>query len=224
VNRQIILLDIEGTIGDINFVRTVLFPYAEERFETYLTTHANDGQVRSIVDQAGLIGQSPAQAAAQFLDWSRADRKFGPLKSLQGLIWHAGYADGVLRAHLYDDAVAAIKHWHHHDAQIWIYSSGSIAAQKLYFRYAQAGDLTPCLAGHFDTTIGAKVDAASYLAIAKVIGCVPEMILFLTDAPAEAKAARAAGIEAMLIDRSKYPGWQDVIEGIPAAGSLKALF
>jgi len=224
VNRRFILLDIEGTIGDIHFVRTVLFPYAEARFETYLTAQAHDPRVQDILAEAGLSGQSPAQAAAQFLDWSRADRKLTPLKNLQGLIWHAGYEEGVLRAHLYDDAVAAIKHWHQQETQAWIYSSGSIAAQKLYFRYAKAGDMTPFLAGHFDTTIGAKVDAPSYAAIARMIGSPPGAILFLTDALAEAQAARAAGVEAFLIDRTKEQTWQGTLEGIPAAGSLGDLF
>lgn len=35
--------------------------------------------------------------------------------------------------------------------------------------------------GHFDTTIGAKVDAKSYEKIAERIGCQPEEITFLTD-------------------------------------------
>lgn len=35
--------------------------------------------------------------------------------------------------------------------------------------------------GHFDTTIGAKVDAKSYERIAERIGSKPEEITFLTD-------------------------------------------
>lgn len=35
--------------------------------------------------------------------------------------------------------------------------------------------------GHFDTTIGAKVEAKSYERIAEKIGCQPEEITFLTD-------------------------------------------
>jgi enolase-phosphatase E1 len=224
VSPSVFLLDIEGTIGDINFVRTILFPYAEARFESYLTAEANKSDVQAILAEAGLEGQSPAQAAAQFLDWSRADRKFGPLKNLQGLIWHEGYASGVLRAHLYDDAVAAIKTWRQRNIPVWIYSSGSIAAQKLYFRYAQAGDLTPFLAGHFDTTIGAKIEAASYSSIARVIGYAPIHILFLTDAKTEAKAARLAGMDARLIDRTQAPDWQGEVENIPASGSLQGLY
>ncbi len=224
MNASVILLDIEGTIGDINFVRTILFPYAEARFESYLAAQADVPEVRAILAEAGLDGAAPAQAAAYFLDWSRADRKFGPLKSLQGLIWHAGYVEGVLRAHLYDDAVAAIKHWHRQGIPVWIYSSGSTAAQKLYFRYAQAGDLTPFLAGHFDTTIGAKVDTQSYVAIAQVIGCPPGSILFLTDAPAEAKAARGAGVTTKLINRTKPADWQGDVDGIPESGSLLGLY
>lgn len=35
--------------------------------------------------------------------------------------------------------------------------------------------------GHFDTTIGAKVEAKSYERITQRIGCQPEEITFLTD-------------------------------------------
>lgn len=35
--------------------------------------------------------------------------------------------------------------------------------------------------GHFDTTIGAKVEGKSYERIAERIGCQPEEITFLTD-------------------------------------------
>lgn len=64
---------------------------------------------------------------------------------------------------------------------MYIYSSGSVQAQKLLFGQSAAGDLLSHIEGHFDTAVGAKQEAASYTAIVEKIGCKPEEILFLTD-------------------------------------------
>jgi enolase-phosphatase E1 len=74
-----------------------------------------------------------------------------------------------------------------------VYSSGSVAAQKLFFRYSEAGDLTPLFAGYFDTETGPKRERASYEKIAQAIGELPEHLLFLSDIPEELDAAKAAG-------------------------------
>lgn len=66
-------------------------------------------------------------------------------------------------------------------AKVYIYSSGSVAAQKLLFGHSEAGDLLPKLAGHFDTKVGPKQAASSYAAIVKDIGVAANEVLFLTD-------------------------------------------
>lgn len=65
--------------------------------------------------------------------------------------------------------------------KIYIYSSGSVQAQKLLFAQSVAGDMLPHIDGHFDTEVGAKQESASYVKIAEEVGCKPEEILFLTD-------------------------------------------
>ena len=77
-----------------------------------------------------------------------------------------------------------------------------MAAQKLLFGHSDAGDLTPLFSGYFDTVTGPKREARSYQAIAAAIGFPPADILFLSDTPQEVDAARAAGMQALLIDRS----------------------
>ncbi len=105
------------------------------------------------------------------------------------MVWAGGYASGELVAHLYDDAIAALKRWAAARRPVYVYSSGSIAAQKLYFAHTAAGDLTPCLAGYFDTTTGPKQDAESYRRIASAIGRPAADLLFLSDVAAELEAA-----------------------------------
>ena len=218
------LLDIEGTIGDIAFVRDVLFPFARARLADTLKARWNDPEVAATVvgarDATGHALVTPAEAAAQFLAWMDEDKKITPLKALQGIIWRDGYASGELKAHLYPDAIDAIRAWHRHGVQVFIYSSGSVEAQKLYLGHSVAGDLMPLIAGYFDTTTGPKGEAASYTKIATAIGIEPFEMTFFSDAPAETDAAHAAGVPVYRLDRTKQPAFQGDDRGTAVIGSF----
>jgi enolase-phosphatase E1 len=134
--------------------------------------------------------------------WIDEDRKITPLKTLQGLIWDAGFRDGAFKGHVYPDAVAGLRRWHAAGLKIYVFSSGSVAAQKLIFGFSEAGDLTPLFSGYFDTTTGPKREAIAYTRIAETIGLPPDAVLFLSDVSAETDAAKAAGMQALLIDRA----------------------
>lgn len=193
-----VLLDIEGTTSSIAFVAEVLFPYARAHLADYVA--ANAEQV------APILAEVPGDdKVATLLGWIDADAKETPLKTLQGLVWERGYADGTLQGHVYPDTPDALRRWYTAGVAIFIYSSGSIAAQKLIFGRSIAGDLTPYLSGYFDTTTGPKRDVASYAKIAAATGFAPPEILFVSDMPAEVDAARAAGLGALLIDRQGGP-------------------
>jgi enolase-phosphatase E1 len=202
-----VLLDIEGTIGDIAFVRDVLFPFARARISDVLKARWNDAEIASVVHSAcyGSVEEllTPTVAARRFLQWMDEDKKVTPLKTLQGIIWREGYASGELKAHLYPDAIDAMRTWHGKGVKIAIYSSGTVEAQKLYFRHSVAGDLTPLIGGYFDTTTGAKGEASSYAKIASAIGIETGAITFFSDAPAETDAALQAGLAAYRVDRTK---------------------
>lgn len=204
---QAVLLDIEGTVGDIAFVRDVLFPFARARLADTLKARWDEPEIAETVRLARLSSTdeltTPALAARQFLSWMDQDKKIGPLKTLQGIIWREGYASGELKAHLYPDAVDAIRAWTKHGVKVAIYSSGSIEAQKLYFKHSVAGDLTPLLSVYFDTTTGAKGEASSYTKIAAALGFAPAAITFFSDLPAETDAALQAGLRAYRVDRTK---------------------
>lgn len=82
---------------------------------------------------------------------------------------------------IYDDVVKAFDGWIAGGAKVYIYSSGSVAAQKLLFGHSEAGDLLSKLSGHFDTKVGPKQEANSYRAIVREIGVTANEVLFLTD-------------------------------------------
>ncbi|WP_028080068.1 acireductone synthase [Solimonas soli] len=192
-----IVTDIEGTTSSIDFVHETLFPYAKQRLRAFLREQAGDDRVQHLLDDVEqIVGRDLSiDEAADVLDqWIAEDRKLTPLKTLQGLIWKVGYENGELQGHVYADTPEYLKRWHAAGKALYVYSSGSVEAQRLIFGHTAYGDLTPLFSGYFDTRIGAKREAASYRAILREIGLAGREVLFLSDVGAELDAAREAGL------------------------------
>ncbi|KAL1426813.1 hypothetical protein MTO96_017955 [Rhipicephalus appendiculatus] len=222
---QAVVLDIEGTVISISFVKDVLFPFARKNMRAYLESHWEEPELRTIVAQLHTqavqdaksdgsavppvddSAEAPkealvAQLEANLLWQMDADRKAAPLKALQGLVWKEGYASGQLHAPLYPDVVPMLTAWKSRHLRLAIYSSGSVQAQQLLFSHTTEGDVTTLLDGYFDiNTAGVKTDARSYEVISQVISVDPSKILFLTDVVTEAQAARKAGFQVQLVVR-----------------------
>ncbi len=148
----------------------------------------------------------PAPLIEILKSWIDQDKKHTALKALQGMIWVDGYRSADFHASVYADAHAQLLRWHAQGVPLYVYSSGSVPAQKLFFGFTEHGDLRPLFSGYFDTEIGGKRACASYEAIAAAIGQAPADILFLSDIVAELDAAREAGWQTVLIDRlGDYP-------------------
>lgn len=207
--KRAILTDIEGTTSSISFVREVLFPYARAALPGFVRERGHEPEVRRWLDAAAVDAGSVCQDAvlAEVLQgWIDEDRKHTALKALQGLIWIEGYRSGDYRAHIYPDSAPALRAWHAAGHALYVYSSGSVPAQRLFFGHTEAGDLTALFSGWFDTEVGGKREAASYRAIATAIGRAPEDIVFLSDVVEELDAAREAGMRTVLLDRREdYP-------------------
>ena len=202
-----ILTDIEGTTSSISFVKDVLFPFARSRLAGFVAEHATDPAVADALAEARALAERPdldTEATIALLQgWIDEDRKAKPLKALQGMIWEDGYRSGTLKGDIYPDAIAGLEAWKAQGLALYVYSSGSVLAQKLIFGFTHAGDLTPLFSGYFDTAIGSKLEAASYTAIAGEIGIAPAGILFLSDNTKELDAARAAGMKTIGLDRGE---------------------
>ncbi|NBV85273.1 MAG: acireductone synthase [Verrucomicrobia bacterium] len=134
-------------------------------------------------------------------EWMDANAKKTGLKALQGLIWAHGYEDGTLKAPLFPDVQPALREWGQQGHTVSIYSSGSIAAQKLFFSHTTQGDITSLLGGYFDTTSGHKQDVESYRTIRLSLRSGEGTPLFFSDVPAELDAAREAGWATALVVR-----------------------
>jgi len=204
-----IVTDIEGTTSPISFVHDVLFPYARARLPAFLAERGAEPEVAAALAEVQALapGQAPRDA---LLGWMDADAKITPLKSLQGLIWAEGFASGALHGELYPDVAPALRRWRAAGVRLYVYSSGSVSAQKLLFGHTPDGDLTGLFSGFFDTRVGAKREAASYAAIAQALQLPASEILFLSDVAAELDAAAEAGLRVCQLVRPQ--------DGTEAAG------
>jgi enolase-phosphatase E1 len=99
-----------------------------------------------------------------------------------------------------------LRAWHAQGHGINVYSSGSVAAQRLFFGYSAAGDLTSLVSNWYDTEVGGKREAESYRRIVESLGVPAADVLFLSDVVEELDAAREAGLDTVLLDRREdYP-------------------
>lgn len=202
-----ILTDIEGTTSSISFVHDVLFPYAYNNMGDFLSQNWDDitvqNAVQSIATLEHLTDYTPSQITSILQDWIRRDRKLTPLKDLQGIIWEIGYKNGDFCSHVYEDAYKQLTFWHQQNIPLYIYSSGSVYAQKLFFSHTSYGDLLHLFSGFFDTNIGNKKESQSYTNISQSINYSPEEIIFFSDVEVEVNSAYDVGFKTVLVLRDK---------------------
>lgn len=200
-----IVTDIEGTTSSISFVRDVLFPYARAALPKFIENNHSKLEVSLYIKRIAEETQTSANdldsIIAILLSWIDHDVKNTNLKALQGMIWVDGYLNGTYAAPVYEDAYKQLLQWQQAGIPLYVYSSGSVPAQKLFFKHSQKGDLSVLFSDYFDTEMGGKRSASSYSAIAEHIKIPAENILFLSDIVEELDAAREAGWQTILIDR-----------------------
>ena len=194
---KFILMDVEGTTTDIRFVKDKLFPYAFDKMSSFV--HNNFAQMSEAQENLGVA--TPNELADILKNWISQDKKEPQLKAVQGEIWKEGYENGELKGHVYPEVLRNWQKWKEQGIDLGIYSSGSVAAQKLLYAHSLEGDLTPMLSAHFDLKVGKKFETTSYENIVKELGLPPEEILFLSDIEAELDAARAAGLKTTRVFR-----------------------
>ncbi|KAL7748975.1 tRNA-dihydrouridine synthase 3 [Sorochytrium milnesiophthora] len=214
-----LVTDIEGTTTDILFVHNVMFPYAHDHIEQFVQQHLASPtdkvcqvleQLKEQSDQDAQAEQSDddfvpmqsvddLQSIIAYVKWQmKHDRKTTSLKLLQGLMWADAFASGEIVGEVYDDVVPVLRELHAAGIPLYVYSSGSVAAQKLLFGHSKHGDLTTLFSGNFDTTTGSKLEAGSYTRIAADIKQAPADVMFVSDNVKELLAAKEAGMQTAL--------------------------
>ena len=208
--KKVVLMDIEGTTTNIDFVHSVLFPYSHEQMGDFISSYQHDTDIQAQLKEAasdlGLTTtHDPEAIATELRRWIAEDRKHPVLKYIQGKIWKSGYRKGAFKGHIYPDVLSAWQKWQNEGWILAIYSSGSVEAQKLLFQHSVHGDIRQFISHHFDTKVGPKRESASYARITEELDTDPEKILFLSDVPDELAAAKAAGLAVLHIRRQGTP-------------------
>ncbi|MDA7437383.1 acireductone synthase [Synechococcus sp. AH-601-P06] len=220
-----ILLDIEGTTCPVSFVTETLFPYAKLELKSFLDRHKKDPLTNQLIDNADnewiqdksedstrLRHQSEKGQQTKHLKIEaylqlliETDKKSTTLKDIQGKIWKEGYTTGRISSELFEDAHENLKRWHKQGYKLSVYSSGSVEAQHLLYKYTNKGDIKNLFSYWFDTHIGNKKEPSSYTEIASVMDCKPQNILFISDNSDECDAARSAGLGTLYSMRDGNP-------------------
>jgi enolase-phosphatase E1 len=220
-----ILLDIEGTTCPVSFVTETLFPYAKSELKSFLDRHKKDPLINQLIDNADnewiqdksedstrLRHQSEKGQQTKHLKIEaylqlliETDKKSTTLKDIQGKIWKEGYTTGRISSELFEDAHENLKRWHKQGYRLSVYSSGSVEAQHLLYKYTNKGDIKNLFSYWFDTHIGNKKEPSSYTEIASVMDCKPQNILFISDNSDECDAARSAGLGTLYSMRDGNP-------------------
>jgi 2,3-diketo-5-methylthio-1-phosphopentane phosphatase len=158
------------------------------------------------------------------------DVKGKHLKDFQGDMWKCGYEQGKLYGHVYDDVLPTFQWMAQKGVQIYIYSSGSVQAQKLLFEHSTSGNLINFLSGHFDiNNAGPKRDFQSYQNILDslkkgVKNIDATQIVFVSDVEQEVEAAREAKMQAVLSIRpGNAPCSEDALKRFQQVHSLLQL-
>jgi enolase-phosphatase E1 len=207
---KFILTDIEGTTTSVSFVYDQLFPYFRENYKGLLDMKGRE-EVKELFKATKHLSMqledleihSDEEVLETLHRWSVEDKKITPLKTAQGLIWKAAYESGAIKGHVYPDVAGKLEKWKNNKVELGVFSSGSIAAQKLLFKNSEFGDLAKLFSYFFDTTTGQKKDKETYTKIASEINQDPKNILFLSDINAELEAAQAVDFQCCQLLRPK---------------------
>jgi enolase-phosphatase E1 len=206
-----VVVDIEGTLTPTNMVHVVLYDYARTRLGPWIDGHPDDPVVAGAVSEIRSLGGLSDNAGTDEIvavlhGWMDADQKIAPLKTLQGLIWQQGYADGDLVSEFFPDVVPALRAWHDSGLDLAVFSSGSVAGQIASFSRTTDGDVTGLFSAHFDTVnAGPKREAGSYAVMTAKLNAGSGQIVFFSDVPAELDAAAEAGWQTVGLARPGEP-------------------
>lgn len=225
---KFILTDIEGTTSSVSFVVDVLFPYFLEN--SFKLLEMNDNViVNQAFEETKSILQNEenrtisdlGEAIEQWNHWCKIDRKITPLKSVQGLIWAEGFKSGVIQGHVYPDVERNFLEWTKQNYRLGVFSSGSVAAQRLLFGHSVDGDLTVFFSAYFDTTTGGKKEAETYPKIANELNLETTEICFLSDIVEELEAADKCGmITIQLLRENTVANWKTTAKDFDEVNSI----
>ncbi|KAH3915021.1 hypothetical protein HBI56_016580 [Parastagonospora nodorum] len=204
---EVVLLDIEGTISSISFVKDVMYPYALDSLAQLARNSWADADFQHLIAGFPENTRQDADALiAHVQDLTQRDIKAVYLKQLQGHLWTTGFRNGDLKTPLFEDVVPTLEAWKAAGKTLAIFSSGSVQAQLQFFSYVRDGqstkDIKHLFSAHYDTVnAGPKLEKASYEKICRELNHDVTKVTFFTDNVKEAEAATQADVYTIVVDR-----------------------
>lgn len=102
--------------------------------------------------------------------------------------------------HVYTDVARNVKKWKAEGIKIFIFSHAWVNTQRLFMKKTNHGELFSYIDGFHDThELGSITDAATFQRLVTQMGTSPADTLFLTKGVGEGRAAKQAGIHAILV-------------------------
>lgn len=158
-NISAVVLDIEGTVTPIAFVHETLFGYIRKDLKNFLETtwesketiesvnslrteteklnEGRENKISTILPESTKKEQLMQSTYDNVIALMDLDLKVTPLKQLQARIMESGFKSSQIVAEVYQDAIDSLKTWKSLNVPVYIYSSGSIAAQKMLFKHTK---------------------------------------------------------------------------------------
>jgi enolase-phosphatase E1 len=194
-----IVTDIEGTTSGTGFVHNVVSPYLLSNLGKYVRSNHGERDVMRVLARLSRTTGIPRQDINGMVDllelWTRDAESYADLKALQGMVLEKAYKQGLFQAHVYEDVPAVLQKWQQQEINLYVFSTESIKAQQLFFRFTEMGDLRLLFSGYFDSETGEKRLVSTFRDIAQAIALPAESILYLSDSKEELDCASEAGLK-----------------------------
>lgn len=201
-NIKAAIIDIEGALCPISFVKNILVPFIKAELPDYIWDHEQElsnliDAVKSVENNLRLSTEEVVEVLLRYLEDGQCNTS---LDRLQSLILQEGCQSGEVKASFYDDALLAMERLKGQGIYLYAYSSAQVQAEQILLCHEKPSEL---FSGFFDMEYGEDVNPDSYDKIAARIGVRPDDILFISNNVEAVSAAYDAGMNVVILDREQ---------------------
>lgn len=201
-NIKAAIIDIEGALCPISFVKNILVPFINSELYDYIWDHEQElsnliDAVKSVENNLRLSTEEVVEVLLRYLEDGQCNTS---LDRLQSLILQEGCQSGEVKASIYDDALLAMERLKGQGIYLYAYSAAQVQAEQILLCHEKPGEL---FSGFFDMEYGEDVNPDIYDKIAARIGVRPDDILFISNNVEAVSAAYDAGMNVVIMDREQ---------------------
>lgn len=204
-NIKAAIIDIEGALCPISFVKNILVPFINAELPDYMWDH--EQELLSLIDAVKSEENNPSLSVEEVVEvllrYLEDGQENASLISLQSAICQEGFDSGDLKLELYKDALQGLNRWREQGVKLYAYSSAQVQSEQLLICHENGSEICDIFSGFFDMEAGEGTLIGSYDKIAARIEVRPDEILFISNNIEAALAAYNADMNAIVIDRDQ---------------------